>query len=52
MSFATENIEHYIFLGEVFLTASDLSSALFCLRYAIKINSKDVMAKKRIGEVR
>lgn len=51
MSFATENIHHYLFLGTVFLKAFDMSSSLFCLRYAIKINPKDTEAKKKIGEV-
>lgn len=51
MSFATENMDHYLFLSDVFLRASDLSSSLFCLRYAIKINSKDAVVRKRIGEV-
>jgi tetratricopeptide (TPR) repeat protein len=51
MSFATENIDHYLFLSRVYLKAFDLSSSLFCLRYAIKINPKDNVAKKKIGEV-
>lgn len=51
MSFGTENIDHYLFLGMIFLQAFDLSSSLFCYRYAIKINAKDLVAKKRIGDV-
>jgi tetratricopeptide (TPR) repeat protein len=51
MSFGTENIDHYLFLGMIFLKAFDLSSSLFCYRYAIKINAKDLVAKKRIGDV-
>lgn len=51
MSFGTENIDHYLFLGMIFLEAFDLSSSLFCYRYAIKINSKDLVARKKIGEV-
>lgn len=51
MSFGTEDIDHYLFLGKIFLQAFDLSSSLFCYRYAIKINAKDIVAKKMMGDV-
>ena len=51
ISFATENSEYYLFLATVYLDACDLSSSLHCLRYAVKINPKDPIARERIGEV-
>ncbi len=51
MSFATEDVEHYVFLAKVFTKALDLSSALFCLRYALKLDPKDTNTKKKIGDL-
>ena len=51
MSFATEDVEHYMFLSKVFTKSLDLSSALFCLRYALRLEPKDPNVKRKIGDL-
>lgn len=51
VSFATEDVQHYVFLAKVFVKALDLPSALFCLRYALKLDPKDTNTKKKIGDL-
>ena len=49
MSFGTEDAEHYLFLSKVFIKALDLSSALFCLRYALRLYPTDANVKKKVA---
>jgi tetratricopeptide (TPR) repeat protein len=49
MSFGTEDVEHYLFLSRVFIKALDLSSALFCLRYALRLYPTDNNIKKKVA---
>ena len=53
MSFATDNYEHYLFLAKVFMHALDLTSALFCYRYALRMVPREVAVKtrKKVAEV-
>jgi hypothetical protein len=51
ISFVNDECHYYMFLGKVFRTALDLTSAIFCYRYALKLEPSNLTAMKFLNDL-
>lgn len=51
IAFMPNESKYYIFLSKVYLTALDYTSAIYCLRYLIKLQPRNASARKKLSEI-
>jgi tetratricopeptide (TPR) repeat protein len=51
IAFMPNESKYYIFLSKVYLTALDFTSAIYCLRYLIKLQPRNASARKKLSEI-
>jgi cytochrome c-type biogenesis protein CcmH/NrfG len=44
-------VKHFLLLGEIFKQSLDLTSAIYALRYALRLKPEYVKAKKKLYEL-
>ena len=51
IAYVPHESKNYMFLAKVYLNSLDWSSAIYCLRYLLKLQPENNVAKKRLAEV-
>lgn len=51
LSFGSDEVAYYMFLGKFYRQSQDLSAALFCYRYSLKLDPLNVVAKQSLFEL-
>lgn len=51
LSFITDDGKYYMFMAKLYKLSLDTSSAIFCYRFALKLDSNNEMALKFLGDM-